>query len=81
MSNKSGLLTKLIYGGILMSTKQKTTWADIFNNFKAVYPNLSKGAVDYKAYAPMTIMVRFSDGSLMKYDDGKKMAKTVYNPK
>ena len=81
MPNKSGLLTKLIYGGILMSIKREVTWKDVFNHFKERYPNLSKGVVDYRPYDYMTIVVYFADGSMMTYDDIKKMAKTVYNPK
>lgn len=71
MPDKSGLLTKLIYGGILMSIKREVTWKDVFNHFKERYPNLSKGVVDYRPYDYMTIVVYFADGSMMTYNDSK----------
>lgn len=60
-----------------MSTKQNMTWKDIFNNFKTVYPNLSKGVADYRPYDYMTIVVYFEDGSKMLYDDVRKRAKLI----
>lgn len=60
-----------------MSTKRQVTWKDIFNNFKTVYPNLSKGVADYRPYDYMTIVVYFTDGSRMTYDDVKKRAKLI----
>ena len=33
-----------------VNVKRKVTWKDIFNNFKSVYPRLSKEAQDYRPY-------------------------------
>lgn len=60
-----------------MSTKRKVTWKDILDHFKEVYPNLSKGVMDYRPYDYMTIVVYFTDGSRMAYDDIKKRARTI----
>lgn len=60
-----------------MSTKRQVTWKDIFNNFKTVYPNLSKGVADYRAYDYMSIIVYFKDGSQMIYDDVRKRGKLI----
>lgn len=38
-----------------MNVKRKVTWKDIFNNFKSVYPRLSKEAQDYRPYNYMSI--------------------------
>lgn len=38
-----------------MNVKRKVTWKDIFNNFKSVYPRLSKEARDYCPYNYMSI--------------------------
>ena len=40
-----------------MNVKRKVTWKDIFNNFKSVYPRLSKEAQDYRPYNYMSIVV------------------------
>lgn len=60
-----------------MSTKRQVTWKDIFNNFKTVYPNLSKGVADYRPYDYMSIIVYFKDGSQMIYDDVRKRGKLI----
>lgn len=60
-----------------MSTKRQVTWKDIFNNFKTVYTNLSKGVADYRPYDYMTIVVYFRDGSQMIYDDVRKRGKLI----
>ena len=51
-----------------MNVKRKVTWKDIFNNFKSVYPRLSKEAQDYRPYNYMSIVV---------YDDMVKRAKML----
>ena len=44
-----------------MNVKRKVTWKDIFNNFKSVYPRLSKEAQDYRPYNYMSIVVYLED--------------------
>ena len=46
-----------------MNVKRKVTWKDIFNNFKSVYPRLSKEARDYCPYNYMSIVVYLEDGT------------------
>ena len=46
-----------------MNVKRKVTWKDIFNNFKSVYPRLSKEAQDYRPYNYMSIIVYLADGN------------------
>ena len=46
-----------------MNVKRKVTWKDIFNNFKFVYPRLSKEAQDYRPYNYMSIVVYLADGT------------------
>lgn len=60
-----------------MNVKRKVTWKDIFENFKAVYPNLSKGAKDFKPYNYMSIVVYLPDGSQVVYDDLMKRARML----
>ena len=52
-----------------MNVKRKVTWKDIFNNFKSVYPRLSKEAQDYRPYNYMSIVVYLADGTKVVYDD------------
>lgn len=58
-----------------MNVKRKVTWKDIFNNFKSVYPRLSKEAQDYRPYNYMSIVVYLADGTKVVYDDMAKRAK------
>ena len=60
-----------------MNVKHKVTWKDIFNNFKAVYPRLSKNAQDYRPYNYMSIVVYLADDTKMIYDDMAKRAKMI----
>ena len=53
------------------------TWKDIFNNFKSVYPRLSKEAQDYRPYNYMSIVVYLADGTKVVYDDMTKRAKML----
>ena len=46
-----------------MNVKRKVTWKDIFNNFKSVYPRLSKEARDYRPYNYMSIVIYLTDGT------------------
>lgn len=60
-----------------MNVKHKVTWKEIFDNFKAVYPNLSKGVRDFVPYNYMSIIVYLPDGTKMIYDDVVKRAKMI----
>lgn len=60
-----------------MNVKRKVTWKDIFNNFKSVYPRLSKEAWDYCPYNYMSIVVHLEDGTKVIYDDVAKRAKML----
>ena len=60
-----------------MNVKRKVTWKDIFNNFKSVYPRLSKEAQDYRPYNYMSIVVYLADGTKVVYDDMAKRAKML----
>lgn len=53
----------------------KTTWQDVFNSFKAKYPNLSAKAVDYRPYDFMTIEVRLQNGQKVIYSGVQGQAK------
>lgn len=60
-----------------VNVKRKVTWKDIFNNFKSVYPRLSKEAQDYRPYNYMSIVVYLADGTKVVYDDMAKRAKML----
>lgn len=60
-----------------MNVKRKVTWKDIFNNFKSVYPRLSKEAQNYRPYNYMSIVVYLEDGTKVIYDDMAKRAKML----
>lgn len=75
--NKSGFLTRSKKEVIFTNIKRKVTWKDIFNNFKVVYPRLSKDAKDYRPYNYMSIVVYLADGTKMIYDDMAKRAKMI----
>lgn len=61
-----------------MNVKRKVTWKDIFNNFKSVYPRLSKEAQDYRPYNYMSIVVYLAGGTKVVYDDMAKRAKAFH---
>lgn len=60
-----------------MGDARKVAWKDIFENFKMVYPRLSKEAKDFKPHDYMSIMIFMTDGSKMIYDGMAKRAKMV----
>ena len=60
-----------------VNVKRKVTWKDIFDNFKSVYPRLSKEAQDYRPYNYMSIVVYLADGTKVVYDDMVKRAKML----
>ena len=64
-------------GRFAVNVKRKVTWKDIFNNFKSVYPRLSKEAQDYRPYNYMSIVVYLAGGTKVVYDDMAKRAKML----
>lgn len=62
---------------IFTNEKRKVTWKDIFENFKSVYPRLSKEAQDYRPYNYMSIIIYLEDGSRVVYDDLMKRARML----
>ena len=70
-------MTRSKKGVIFTNVKRKVTWKDIFNNFKSVYPRLSKEAQDYRPYNYMSIVVYLEDGTKVIYDDMVKRAKML----
>ena len=60
-----------------MNDKRKVTRKDIFENFKSVYPRLSKEAQDYRPYNYMSIVIYLEDGSRVVYDDLMKRARML----
>lgn len=75
--NKSGFLTRSKKEVIFTNEKRKVTWKDIFENFKSVYPRLSKAAQDYRPYNYMSIVIYLEDGSRVVYDDLMKRARML----
>lgn len=55
----------------------KVSWQDVYNNFKLVYPNISRMSLRFVPYGYMTIAVYLSDGTKMIYDDLMKRARMV----
>ena len=53
----------------------KVSWQDVYNNFKSVYPKLSRMSIRFVPCDYMTIAVYLSDGTKMIYDDLKKQAR------
>lgn len=47
---------------------EKVTFADVYEDFKARLPNLSKGAAYWKPNGYLSIRIFFWDGSQMIYD-------------
>ena len=75
--NKSGFLARSEKEVIFTNEKRKVTWKDIFENFKSVYPRLSKEAQDYRPYNYMSIVIYLEDGSRVVYDDLMKRARML----
>lgn len=75
--NKSGFLARSKKEVIFTNEKRKVTWKDIFENFKSVYPRLSKEAQDYRPYNYMSIVIYLEDGSRVVYDDLMKRARIL----
>lgn len=53
------------------------TWDNLYKNFKALYPRLSKSSVYFRPSGYMQILIYFKDGMKMTYDDVKKQASIV----
>lgn len=51
----------------------KISWESLYENFKSIYPRLSRSSVCFRPFKYMSIVVYFEDGMKMVYDDlGKK---------
>ena len=48
--------------------QEKVTFTDVYEDFKAKLPNLSKGAAYWKPNGYLSIQIFFWDGSQMIYD-------------
>lgn len=61
--------------------QEKVTFTDIYKDFKARLPNLSKEVVYWKPSGYLSIQVVFKDGSQMVYDYLYKKASFTVLPK
>ena len=50
---------------------------EMYENFKSLYPNLSRRAVGYRPCGYLSITIWFEDGVKMVYDDVKKQGRWV----
>lgn len=64
--------------GILDKVK-KVKWKDVYEEFKQLYPNLSKMVMHYEPYSFATIKLFLSDGARMLYDCDNKKAVIVHD--
>lgn len=55
----------------------KISWESLYENFKSIYPRLSRSSIYFRPYGYMSIMVYFADGSQAIYDDLYKQTKIV----
>lgn len=55
----------------------QVSWQSIYENFKAVYPNLGRRAVHFCPAGYMTIQVSLTDGTKMVYDGQRKRTQIV----
>lgn len=57
----------------------KVTWNDIYKDFKALHPKLSKQCLRFEAYDFATILLIFPDRVRMTYNyDTKKVTKVKF---
>lgn len=47
----------------------------LYDNFKSLYPRLSRYSLYFRPFGHMRIIVYFEDGMKMIYDDFKKQAR------
>lgn len=52
----------------------KISWESLYENFKSIYPRLSRSSVYFRPFGYMSILVYFEDGMRMVYDDLRKQA-------
>lgn len=52
----------------------KISWESLYENFKSIYPRLSRSSVYFCPFGYMSIVVYFEDGMKMIYDDLRKQA-------
>lgn len=50
----------------------KISWESLYENFKSIYPRLSRSSVYFRPFGYMSILVYFEDGMRMVYDDLRK---------
>lgn len=55
----------------------RTSWEELYANFKKLYPRLSKSSVRFRPYGYMSILIFFTDGMKMVYDDLIKQAQVM----
>ena len=48
--------------------KKKTTWNDIYKEFRKLYPNRAKGSVGFQPHGYGTILIYFPDNKRVIYD-------------
>lgn len=53
----------------------KISWENLYENFKSIYPRLSRSSVCFRPFGHMSIVVYFEDGMKMVYDDLRKQAR------
>ncbi len=58
-----------------MTTELQESWREIYNNFKVIYPKLSKKSTYFCPHKYMSILIYFTDGTKMVYDDVRKQAR------
>lgn len=52
----------------------KISWESLYENFKSIYPRLSRSSVYFRPFGYMSIVVYFENGMKMVYDDLRKQA-------
>ena len=50
----------------------KISWESLYENFKSIYPRLSRSSVYFRPFGYMSIVVYFEDGMRMVYDESQK---------
>lgn len=52
----------------------KISWESLYENFKSIYPRLSRSSVYFRPFGYMSIVVYFENRMKMVYDDLRKQA-------
>lgn len=63
----------------ILDKEKKVKWKDVYEEFKRLYPNLSKRVMHYEPHSFATIQLFLSDGVRMLYDYDNKRAVIVHN--